>query len=163
MIGRRQTLGLYVSALLAVVCIAVYACSRSLEPPLDVVLSFVTVSQTTYAPRYSDKAFRQVSAGMHRRDVKDLLGEPIEQTWMYEGCAPVRVVGDQAYSFKYDDCAWPSGPKSTSLDALRKVRGEPQLMIWEYSISPNQDSYHRRRVYFRQDQVDKKEASLYID
>ena len=116
-----------------------------------------------YAARYSDDGFRRVNTGMNTTEVERILGEPLEQTWIYDGCAGIRVESNGASSYRYDACPWPSGAGPTPVAALVKLRGDPQRTIWDYAASPSDSSYHRRRVFFYQNRVQKKEASLYMD
>jgi len=150
--------------LLAFVLSAIYVFSQSLESPGDVALSpllLLTAQRTVYAPRYSDRSFRRVNPGMDTNEVEGLLGAPLAETWIYD-CAIVWVKDNRIVSLGNPSCPWPTG-KPTSGDQLLKMRGDPHRMIWDYSASPNESSYHRRRVYFDQMRVEKTEAAVYVD
>jgi hypothetical protein len=143
---------------------AVYGFSQSLESPMDVAISpflLLTSQRTVYAAQYSDQAFRRLSPGMGTTDVERLLGSPLGQTWIYD-CAIVWVKDNRIVSLGNPSCPWPTG-KPASVDQLLKMRGDPHRMIWDYSASPNESSYHRRRVYFDQMRVEKTEATVYFD
>ena len=153
-----------VTVLVALLCGVTYGFSRSLEAPADVILSpflLVTSQKTAYASGYSEQLFRSVTWGMSTNDVERLLGAPLSETWIYD-CATVGMVGDKVTSLGNPRCSWPNGKPTSAIEVL-KMRGEPRQMIWDYSRSLSQGSYHQRRVYFRRSRVEKKEAAVYLD
>ena len=87
------------------------------------IFSRLVESDTRYASGYSDNAFREVKAGMSFADVTDILGSPL-------------------HAWAVDDAAsW----HPVDLGEISNMNG---LVTCVWSDSPNDRSYHIRKITF---------------
>jgi outer membrane protein assembly factor BamE (lipoprotein component of BamABCDE complex) len=154
---------------LAVTAVAAVAVHAFLLDGLDGwLLARAMGDDTTYAPHYSDAAFRRVQIGMNREAVDRLLGPPLREVWVYREHA----VSLPSVDFAADRVAHVGSETDPRLLAVRigmskgdvlKLVGPPREVSLVYTKTPHDRSYHIRAVFLSGDRVVKKEAEFYVD
>jgi len=128
------------------------------------LLNEAFLDDTCYASGYSDSGFRSVKKDMTVGEVRTLIGEPLWETWSYEGHGMVfvkqGVVTDVARSRH--------GPLSQVTNGLGVAQvlllaGAPISRLWVYTCSPHSRSYRVRKVEFQANRVISKISRLYLD
>jgi outer membrane protein assembly factor BamE (lipoprotein component of BamABCDE complex) len=123
---------------------------------------------TTYGPRYSDTAFREVRVGMNRGPVDQLLGPPLRELWIYResgvSLPTVDFAGDRVvYVGSETDPRLQAVKIGMRKDEVLKMVGSPREVSLVYTKTPHDQSYRLRALMLAGDRVVKKEAEFYVD
>lgn len=139
--------------------------------PLDGIvgslLSLGRTHDTAYSPGYSDRAFRGLKRGDDKKEVLNLLGSPLTETWKYDQNSRVFFEKNIVYrSFCYEDNL---GERMKKIkEGMRKkdvleVLGTPPSEIWFYSRSPGDTDYKCRVILLENGKVFEKHHEYYVD
>jgi len=123
---------------------------------------------TEYASGYSDRTFRRVKHGMSEETVRQLLGSPLVETWMY---ASVRDPGCFMVSFEHervlrsdlrgcDELGIRKGMHKAEATARLK---ELEEIWWHFSRSPAHTHYRVRSLKFLNRHVVEIHSQFYVD
>lgn len=149
--------------------------SRCLDGVVGLVAPVFLDTDTSYAPGYTERAFRAVSVGTVPAQVESLLGKPLTESWTYGSrygtqdvpCAILWIrdgkVEELSRPASATSCVAQSIRKGQTALAVRSAVGPPAEMHWMYSSSPTGHSYRERVIEFDRDRVAKVFAQFYID
>lgn len=120
---------------------------------------------TEYAPGFSDSKLRQIRVGMSAAEVREILGEPLVETWFLpDGNSCIvfyKGVVDEVWHRSSPDFAAPNrGTPRVSLEALGS---EATSWGWSYSRKTRDDSYWIRGMFLVGGQVTKVVHGFYVD
>ena len=130
-------------------------------PARNNILGFLFREDTTFSPGYSEAAFRRIAIGQSQALVRDALGPPLLEGWVYgQESAP----GACSFVLFYDDvlriardaqaCAGRGITVGVAPHAVRSQLGEPSYACYGYSRSPTQSTYRERAICFSGGRVD---------
>jgi inner membrane protein len=142
----------------------------STDPMRDATVAFILRDRTEYATGYSDARFAQVANGQSHDYVKQLLGAPLSEGWMYlppgkkavdvgvhelAGCAGVRFEHDRAVErITPDGCDERGVRVGQSTSDVERILGVPGESCWDYSKGPPGRPFRLCLVCFQGDAVE---------
>jgi inner membrane protein len=140
------------------------------DPVRDTIVGAVLREDTAYAKGFTEKAFRTLAAGQTDRHVRDLLGPPVGESWIYtlpgeraaamsaaslDGCRAVRFEADAVVAaFDREACRAAGIVAGTPIGDVRQRLGAAHEACWRYSWSPHGGHYRARDVCFVDARVD---------
>jgi hypothetical protein len=151
--------------LTALVAIAAGLHIRLLDGLAGELLARTLGDTTRYAAGYTDHAFRQVRRGMAGKEVAQLIGDPLSESWVFEmsECRLVSVRNGFVTSFLVKACE-EKGIKAglAAAEAIRLL-GSPPEVDWLFSESTTDSHYRQRVVELQGGRVSRIVAEFYID
>jgi inner membrane protein len=158
---RRATL-----VLLAAVWIPAVWVIASTDPVRQAAIGFILREDTAYASGFSERAFREVEPGQSEEAVRRLVGEPVQESWLYlpEGVAAgetaVRAILPSCFVIRFangvvvsaDDeamCTRRGIRTGMSRADVARLAGEPSESCWRYTWSPGRQHHRVRMACFR--------------
>ena len=140
------------------------------DPVRESIVGTALRENTTYAEGFSESAFRAIEQGQSDRHVRDRLGPPVGESWVYplpsqraaetsaaslDGCRAIRFDRDVvAAAFDGDACRKAGITVGTPLGEVRQRLGPPPESCWQYTSSPRGAHYRVRGVCFVGSTVD---------
>lgn len=136
----------------------------SSDPVREATVAAILRDRTQYASGFSEPRFQGVTEGQSQVQVRQQLGAPLEEGWMYasEGQSPANVraadlIGCAGVRFSNDRVleAFPPAvceskgirPGQTKAD-VERILGVPSDSCWEYSKGPPRRPFRLRLVCF---------------
>ncbi|HEY7533986.1 MAG TPA: hypothetical protein VH681_14540 [Nitrospiraceae bacterium] len=157
----------YVVTALVVILLIATALHKRLLDGLDGEFLARTLGDTTkYADKYTDHGFRQVHVGMSDAEVRQLVGEPLSESWVYrpEPCDVVFFRNGVVSPFIAKACAEKGITRGLAPPEVIRVLGStPTKIVWLYSESTSDSHYRERVVELDQNRVSRVIAEFYID
>jgi len=135
-------------------------------------LALCTANDTVYAKGFNEIGYFRVRSGMKGAEVQHLLGEPLEETWIYRirGATGLEsnlaFRGDRLAEINLYDTAeihLREAVVGMSRSEVIARFGPPRKRIWFYTSSPRRICYRERKVIFHRDEVVEKDAEAYFD
>lgn len=124
---------------------------------------------TVYSRDYRAIGFWRIKPGMSQERVKQLLGEPIEEEWIYRDNGKgggERVVLHSGRVQEVTDLEDPLPSKArigmTAAD-LTRIAGAPMKARLFYTVGHGKSSYRQRSVVLEHGIVSSKAADVYLD
>jgi outer membrane protein assembly factor BamE (lipoprotein component of BamABCDE complex) len=123
---------------------------------------------TEYAPRYNDRAFKQVSPGETKAEVVNQLGVPLKEVWSYRRHAvslPTVEFAGSHVTFVNPGSMPILRSISVGMPAAQVTAlvGPPMEVVLVYSRAKHDRSYHVRVVELQNGRVTGKSAEFYVD
>jgi outer membrane protein assembly factor BamE (lipoprotein component of BamABCDE complex) len=161
---RTSAFRLQTSALLSLAWLVAAWMIASTDPVREAVIAALLRDKTVYAQGFSESRFGSVTEGQSQAQVRQQLGAPLEEGWMYApegqspanmsaadatGCVSVRFERDRVTeSFRPTACEAhgirPGQPKAD----VERVLGVPSDSCWAYSKGPPRRPFRLRLVCF---------------
>ena len=140
----------------------------STDPIREATIAAMLRDRTEYASGFSEKRFGAVTEGQSQMQVREQLGAPLEESWMYppEGQSPANVAADSgcgAVRFQNDVVSKTFAPAACESRGVRpgqpkpeveRLLGRPTDSCWHYSKGPPGRPFRLRLVCFHGATVD---------
>jgi inner membrane protein len=136
----------------------------STDPLREAVVAAVLRDRTEYAPGFTESRFSAVEEGQSQAHVRQQLGAPLEEEWMYSpnGESPVNMsaaeaVGCVAVHFQQDRVTESFRPAACEARGIQtgqlkadieRVLGVPSDSCWAYTKGPPRRPFRLRLVCF---------------
>jgi inner membrane protein len=140
----------------------------SSDPAREAIVGFVVREDTAYASGFSEKQFRGIGLGQSEREVRQLLGAPLAEGWIYAvdpdelysaADGPAASIDNRCLSVNFENglvvgtldrpaCSSLGVEKGISRDEVRRLLGPPPQSCWRYTWSPRGGRYRMRMVCF---------------
>ena len=161
---RTSDFTLRTSALLSVVWLVAAWLIASTDPVREATVAAILRDRTEYAPGFTESRFSAVEEGQSQAHVRQQLGAPLEEEWMYSpngespanmsaaetvGCVAVHFQQDRVTeSFRPAACE-ARGIQTGQLKAdIERVLGVPSDSCWAYTKGPPRRPFRLRLVCF---------------
>jgi len=161
---RTSDFRVQTSALLAVVWLAAAWLIASTDPVREAAVAAILRDRTEYAPGFTESRFTSIAEGQSQTHVRQQLGAPIEEGWMYApdgerpanvsaasvaGCASVRFENDRVIeSFRPAPCEARGIRLGQPKAEVERLLGPPTDTCWGYTKGPPRRPFRLRRVCF---------------
>jgi hypothetical protein len=122
-------------------------------------VGFVLREQTQYASGFSERALRRVTRGQSEREVRQALGAPIRERWIFgfdetQPCRAVDIVGDEVVGADEPEACLELGLSAgTSPVAVQEVLGSPTDGCSQYTRNAGSGYFRDRVVCFHDGKV----------
>ena len=139
----------------------------STDPVREATVAAILRDRTEYAPGFSERRFSGVAEGQSQTQVRQQLGAPLEEGWMYApegqspanmsaaeaaGCASVRFESDRVTeSFQPMACEARGIRVGQPKADVERLLGVPSDSCWAYSKGPPRRPFRLRLVCFHGD------------
>jgi inner membrane protein len=136
----------------------------STDPVREAVVATLLRDKTEYAQGFSESRFGSISEGQSQAQVRQQLGAPLEEGWMYSpdgespanvsaasvvGCASVRFENDRVTeSFRPVACEARGIRTGQRKADVERVLGVPSDSCWAYTKGPPRRPFRLRLVCF---------------
>jgi hypothetical protein len=140
----------------------------SLDGLGGVLFSALFREDTEYASGYSDRAFRRVKQNMSEETVRQILGSPLVETWIYAsvpdpGCFMVSFERERVLDSDFRGCDELGIRKGMhKAEATARLKA-PEEIWWHFSRSPGHTHYRVRSVKFLNRHVVEIHSGFYVD
>ena len=144
------------------------------DPLREKVVGIALREDTAYAKGYSEAAFRSITPGASDREVRQLLGAPLSETWFYapkdqplrraEEAAAVSIRGECLVlrfesavvdtALDSEACGQRGIRKGTAPADVERQLGAPRESCWSYTWSPRNKHHRVRMVCFLNGRID---------
>jgi len=161
---RTSDFTLQTSAPLLLAWLAAAWLIASTDPVREAVVATLLRDRTQFAQGFSESHFGRVTEGLSQTEVRQQLGVPIEEGWMYapEGESPANMSVAKAtdcvgVQFENDRVTEPVPPAPCEARGIRvgqpkadveRVLGQPSDSCWGYSKGPPRRPFRLRLVCF---------------
>jgi inner membrane protein len=152
--------------LLATIWIAAGWAIASTDPVRQSLIGFFLREDTAYASGFSERAFRDVAVGQSEEAVRRLVGEPVEESWLYlpdgvaagetavvailPSCFVIRFANGVVVSADDEAMCTRRGIRTgMSRTDVARLGGEPSESCWRYTWSPGNQHHRVRMACFR--------------
>jgi hypothetical protein len=167
---RTRPLGARGAAILLALWTASLSLLRFSESARDAIAGFVVRDDTVYAAGFSESAFRAVGTGQSERDVRQALGPPLIEYWVYlppdaappsERAAPseprcIEVTfenGAAVAMFEREACRARGVHRGATTDEVTRLLGPPLESCPQYTRSPRHGTFRERLICFANGRV----------
>jgi len=136
----------------------------STDPVREAVVATLLRDRTEFAPGFSEPRFGGVTEGLSQSEVRQQLGAPIAEGWMYapEGQSPANMsvakvtdcVGVQFENDRVKESFQPAACEARGIRVgqpkadVERVLGQPSDSCWGYSKGPPRRPFRLRLVCF---------------
>jgi hypothetical protein len=160
---RTSYFRLRTSVLLAVIWLALVWLIASSDPVREATIAALLHDRTKFAPGFSETKFAAIAEGHSQAYVRDVLGDPLEEGWIYvpEGMDPlntsVKGGGCRAVRFKDRLVSETFTPAACEAQGIRlgaskpevqRLLGVPSDSCWDYGAGPPRRPFRFRLVCF---------------
>jgi inner membrane protein len=161
---RTSDFTLQTSAPLLLAWLAAAWLIASTDPVREAVVATLLRDRTQFAQGFSESHFGSVTEGLSQTEVRQQLGAPIEEGWMYapEGQSPAnmsvaKATDCVAVQFENDRVTEPVPPAACEARGIRvgqpkadveRLLGRPSDTCWAYSKGPLRRPFRLRLVCF---------------
>jgi inner membrane protein len=155
--------------LLAAVWTAAVWVIASTDPVRQSVIGAILREDTAYASGFSERAFRDVAVGQSEEAVRRLVGEPVEESWLFlpagsaagegailmvQSCFVVRFAAGAVVSAADESRCTGLGIRTGMSHAdVERVAGQPSETCWRFSWSPGRRHHRLRMACFKNARV----------
>jgi inner membrane protein len=143
----------------------------STDPFRQSLIGFIVREDTAYASGFSERAFRDITLGQSKEDVRRLVGAPIGESWFYtpknlaaadmsveavrQSCLSVRFERGTVVALFDEQTCRQRGIRTGMPPAdVERVIGKPTESCWRYTWSPGSRPYRMRMVCFMDARVE---------
>src|SRR5262245_39450345 len=156
---KPQTSAPFLLAWLAAACLI-----ASTDPLRETVVATILRDRTQFAHGFSETHFGSVTEGLSQTEVRQHLGAPLEEGWMYspdgespENTSAAKVAGCGAVHFEHDRVTESFRPAACEARGVhvgqpktdvQRLLGPPSDTGWAYSKAPPRRPFRLRLVCF---------------
>ncbi|OFW27683.1 MAG: hypothetical protein A3H97_23065 [Acidobacteria bacterium RIFCSPLOWO2_02_FULL_65_29] len=129
------------------------------DPVREAIVGFVLREQTEYASGFSERALRTVERGQSESAVRQALGAPLAEKWLYgfdetQPCMDLDFANDVVVSARDAEACLEVGVDAgTARSSVRDTLGSPRQACWHYTRGKGNGYFRERRVCFEDGEV----------